>query len=190
MNIYTKLQTARIALQNTKLKKSGHNKFAGFKYFELGDLLPHINNIFDDLGLFSAFNINNDGLASLTIVNTDKPDEMVFFTSPIADAQVKGTTPVQALGAVHTYLKRYLYLNALEIIENDLLDASVGTTRLVTEDDAKRKEVLEKIAAAMGDTEPDWLESVKTQAKDKYGLTDWKDLPLAALLKVLSKLGG
>lgn len=190
MNLYQKLQTARIALQNTKLKKSGHNKFAGFRYFELGDLLPHINNIFDDLGLFSAFNIDKDGLASLVIVNIEKPDEMVFFTSPIADAQVKGTTPVQALGAVHTYLKRYLYLNALEIIENDILDASVGTTRLVTEDETKRAETLNKIALLMGDTEPDWLASVKTQAKDKYGLDDWKGLPLASLLKVLAKLGG
>lgn len=190
MNLYEKLQTARIALQNTKLKKSGHNKFAGFRYFELGDLLPHINNIFDDLGLFSAFNIDKEGVASLMVVNIEKPDEVVFFTSPIADAQVKGTTPVQALGAVHTYLKRYLYLNALEIIENDILDASVGTSRLVTEDETKRAETLNKITALMGDTEPDWLESVKTQAKDKYGLTDWKDLPLASLLKVLAKLGG
>jgi alpha-amylase/alpha-mannosidase (GH57 family) len=190
MNLYQKLQTARIALQNTKLKKSGHNRFAGFKYFELGDLLPHINNIFDDLGLISAFNIDSTGLASLMIVNIEKPDETLFFTSPTADAQVKGTTPVQALGAVHTYLKRYLYLNALEIVENDMLDASVGTNRLVTEDETKRKETLAKITELMGDTEPDWLESVKTQAKDKYGLTDWKDLPLAALLKVLAKLGG
>lgn len=190
MNLYQKLQTARIALQNTKLKKSGHNRFAGFKYFELGDLLPHINNIFDDLGLISAFNIDSTGLASLMIVDTEKPDEKLFFTSPTADAQVKGTTPVQALGAVHTYLKRYLYLNALEIVENDMLDASVGTNRLVTEDETKRKEILAKITKLMGDTEPDWLESVKTQAKEKYRLTDWKDLPLAALLKVLAKLGG
>lgn len=188
MNLYQKLQKARVALQNTKLKKSGHNKFAGFKYFELGDLLPHINNIFDDLGLFSAFTIQ-ENYASLTIVNSEKPDEMVFFTSPIADAQVKGTTPVQALGAVHTYLKRYLYLNALEIIENDILDASVGTTKLVTEDTDKRKDLLDKIAAAMGDTEPGWLDSVKKQALEKYGLTDWHDLPLASLMKVLDKLG-
>lgn len=190
MNLYKKLQTARLALQNTKLRKSGHNRFAGFKYFELGDLLPHINNIFDDLGIFSAFSINKEGLAVLTIVNTDKPEEALIFTSPIADAQVKGTTPVQALGAVHTYLKRYLYLNALEIVENDVLDASVGTKRLVTEDETKRKETLDKIKELMGDTEPDWLESVKTQAKQKYGLEDWHELPLAALFKVLAKLGG
>lgn len=188
MNLYGKLQKARIALQNTALKKSGHNKFAGFKYFELGDLLPQINDIFDDLGLFSAFNIKDD-LATLTIVDIDHPDHAVQFTSPIADAQVKGTTPVQALGAVHTYLKRYLYLNALEIIENDVLDSAVGTSKLVTEDTEKRKEVLDNILNKMGDTEPDWLESVKKQAKDKYGLVDWKDLPLASLYKVLDKLG-
>lgn len=189
MNLYQKLQKARIALQNTALKKSGHNKFAGFKYFELGDLLPQINNIFDDLGLFSAFNIKDD-LATLTIVDTDKPEHAVQFTSPIADAQVKGTTPVQALGAVHTYLKRYLYLNALEIFENDVLDASVGTSKLVTEDADKRKDLLAKIDAALGDTEPDWLASVKKQALDKYGLTEWRDLPIASLYKVLDKLGG
>lgn len=189
MNLYQKLQKARIALQNTALKKSGHNKFAGFKYFELGDLLPQINNIFDDLGLFSAFNIKDD-LATLTIVDTDKPEHAVQFTSPIADAQVKGTTPVQALGAIHTYLKRYLYLNALEIFENDVLDASVGTSKLVTEDADKRKDLLAKIDAALGDTEPDWLASVKKQALDKYGLTEWRDLPIASLYKVLDKLGG
>jgi len=189
MNIFQKLQTARVALQNTKLKKSGLNKFANFKYFELADFLPHINNIFDDLGLSSLFNINGDS-ATLTIVDTDAPDgNIIVFTTPIADAQVKGTTPVQSLGALHTYLKRYLYVNALEIIENDMLDASVGTQRLAVEDPDKRKAILDQIAAKMGDTEPDWLDSVKKQALDKYGLTDWKDLPLASLLKVLSKLG-
>ena len=188
MNIYQKLQKARIALQNTALKKSGHNKFAGFKYFELSDLLPHINNIFDDLGLFSAFNIR-DGLATLTVVDTDKPETMVSFTSPIADASVKGTTPVQSLGAVHTYLKRYLYLNALEIIENDTLDANVGTGRLATEDPAKKKAILTKIEEYLEKGEPEWFEEMKNQANEKYGLTNWKELPLASLMKVLGKLG-
>ena len=188
MNIYQKLQKARIALQNTKLKKSGHNKFAGFKYFELSNLLPNINNIFDDLGLFRAFNIR-DGLATLTVVDTDKPETMVSFTSPIADASVKGTTPVQSLGAVHTYLKRYLYLNALEIIENDTLDANVGTGRLATEDPAKKQAILTKIEEYLEKGEPEWFEEMKNQANEKYGLTNWKELPLASLMKVLGKLG-
>lgn len=190
MNLYKKLQKARIALQNTALKKSGLNKFAGFKYFELGDLLPHINNIFDDLGLFSAFNIKND-LATLTIVDIDKTDSAIQFTSPVAEAGVKGTTPVQSLGAVHTYLKRYLYLNALEIIENDMLDASVGSGKIITEDPAKREEVLTKIDALLDEANPpEWLELVKKQAKAKYGLDDWRGVPLSSLYNVLDKLGG
>lgn len=188
MTIYQKLQKARIALQNTKLKKSGHNKFAGFKYFELGDILPHINNIFDDLGMTSVFSIR-ENLATLTIVDTDNPEaSAVQFTSPIASAQVKGTTPVQSLGAVHTYLKRYLYLNALEIVENDMLDANVGTTKLVTEDPEARNRLLAAIGTLIKDGEPVWFADMKSQANEKYGLTDWKELPMASLMKVLGKL--
>ena len=36
MSVYTKLMNARLALQSAELKKSGNNKFAGYKYFELG----------------------------------------------------------------------------------------------------------------------------------------------------------
>jgi hypothetical protein len=49
--VYEKLQKARIKLQHTELKKSGHNKFAGYKYFELGDFLPAIQSIFFELKL-------------------------------------------------------------------------------------------------------------------------------------------
>ena len=187
MNIYHKLQKARIALQNTALKKSGHNKFANFKYFELGDLLPHINNIFDDLGLVSNFSIA-DGMANLTIIDVDNPEYTMAFTSPIADASVKGTTPVQSLGAVHTYLKRYLYFNALEIVENDVLDANVGSKKLVSENPEVRAKVIADIEAGFADGLPDWFETMEKQALAKYGLTDWKDLPLASLLKVQAKL--
>lgn len=139
MNIYQKVSKARLQLQGLDLKKSGHNKFAGFKYYELSDILPHVNRIFDELGLFASFNIQ-DELATLTLVDSDKPESMIEFTSPIADAQVKGTTPVQSLGAVHTYLKRYLYVNALEIVEHDVLDSQVGNNTL-TETLATDKQV-------------------------------------------------
>ena len=33
MSVFIKLNQARIKLQNTELSKSGHNKFAGYKYF-------------------------------------------------------------------------------------------------------------------------------------------------------------
>ena len=48
LNIYQKIQKARVELQNSKLKKSGKNDFSKYEYFELGDFLPNINKICDE----------------------------------------------------------------------------------------------------------------------------------------------
>lgn len=123
--IEKKLQECRVELQNKKLKKSGENKFAKFKYYELTDFLPTVNQMFLEKGLFSNFSIV-EGYATLEITDTEDNTKQEF-QSHIADAELKGCTPIQSLGAVHTYMKRYLYLNALEIVESDALDASVGS---------------------------------------------------------------
>ena len=82
MNIYEKLQTSRIKLQEMKLKKSGLNKFANFSYYELADFLPQINKIFGEMKLFSKFDLLTEK-ATLTIIDTEKevllPSEMTQF---------------------------------------------------------------------------------------------------------------
>lgn len=128
--VYQKLQKARVKLQNVELKKSGHNSFAGFKYFELGDFLPTVNSIFFELGLCSVFTIDNNE-AIMQIVDTEFGGT-IFFRSPVAEAVPRvtidaGKSPaIQALGSQHTYLRRYLFLNALEITEHDAVDATLG----------------------------------------------------------------
>lgn len=130
MNVFEKLATCRVELQKKELKKSGKNKFAGFEYYELKDFIPAVNELFLKYKLFSNFSIK-DSMATLTIYDTEKEDQTgILFTSPIAEANVKGCTPIQSLGAVHTYMKRYLYMNALEIVESDVLDAEIGTDKL------------------------------------------------------------
>ena len=125
MNIYKKLQSCRTKLQATKLNKSGHNKFAGYKYFELGDFLPSIQTLFDEAGLCGVVSFNSD-LTTLTIYDTDSEAQIVF-TSPMAEASLKGCHPIQNLGAVQTYQRRYLWITAMEIVENDALDAVTGS---------------------------------------------------------------
>jgi hypothetical protein len=114
---------ARLKLQNTALTKSGHNKFAGYKYFELGDFLPTIQNIFNELGLCGVVSYTQD-LATLTI--TDGTDN-ILITSPMGSAALKGCHEVQNIGAVETYQRRYLWVTAMEIVEHDVLDAVTGT---------------------------------------------------------------
>jgi SpoU rRNA methylase family enzyme len=123
MNVYQKLMQARLKLQNTALTKSGHNKFAGYKYFELGDFLPTVQNIFSELGLCGVVSYDTE-LAKLTI--TDGTDSIVI-TSPMGSAALKGCHEVQNIGAVETYQRRYLWVTAMEIVEHDVLDATTGT---------------------------------------------------------------
>jgi len=124
MTVYKKLQEARILLQNTKLNKSGKNKFAGYEYFELGDFLPQIQNICKNVGLCGVLSFNHD-MAYLQI-NDVQDGTSVMFTSPMSSAALKGCHDVQNLGAVQTYLRRYLWTNAFEIVEHDALDATMG----------------------------------------------------------------
>ncbi len=51
MSVHKKLMAARVKLQSVDMKKSGQNKFAGYSYFELGDFIPHVQTIFNELGL-------------------------------------------------------------------------------------------------------------------------------------------
>lgn len=167
MNVYEKLQSARIELQSTKMKKSGHNKFAGYQYFELGDFLPEINKIFSKLGLCSAVSFGKE-LAELKVINIEKPDEVVTFTSPMADANLKGCHPIQNLGAVETYSRRYLYVTALEIVEHDALDSAPPV-------DSEKKAPMPKgvIKPTSGAGEGLTQEQVKKVNEAVKKVTDW-----------------
>ena len=124
MSVHKKLMAARLELQGRKLNKSGHNKFAGYKYFELGDFLPTIQEIFAQQGLCGVVSFLPD-VAVLTITDMDD-GTYIHINSPMSSAALKGCHEVQNLGAVQTYLRRYLWVTAMEIVEHDALDATTG----------------------------------------------------------------
>jgi hypothetical protein len=122
---------ARIKLQNTKLSKSGLNKFAGYAYFELGDFLPTIQQIFTELDLCGVVSYTAE-LATLTICHIDSPETTIVITSPMGSAALKGCHEVQNIGAVESYQRRYLWMTALEIVEHDVLDATTGSDKVAS----------------------------------------------------------
>lgn len=122
MSIYKKLSNARKAFHGRKLTKSGHNKFAGYKYFELGDFVQAGMECLDAEGLVSIISFNA-AEAVMTVFDTES-DSSIVITSPMAEANLKGCHPIQNLGAVETYQRRYLWVTLLEIIEHDALDSS------------------------------------------------------------------
>jgi len=158
MNVYKKLQQARLKLQQAPLKKSGKNKFAGYEYFELADFLPTIQNIFAEVGLCGTVSFGTE-LATLTIVDVDATEatqpNFVIFSSPMSTAELKGCHAIQNLGAVQTYLRRYLWVAAMEIVEHDALDATTGS-------DSKKADPTSEAQRIVG--------TPKTTGKDRF---DW-----------------
>ena len=122
-NIYKKIQAVRCKLQKLEVKKTGENKFSNFKYYELADILPHINNLNNEYGLFNIIDFSNPELATLAIINSDNTEEVVTFSTPVEKAILKGAQLIQNLGATQTYLRRYLYMSAYEIVESDVVDS-------------------------------------------------------------------
>ena len=122
MTVFKKLQQARVKLHGTKLNKSGENKFAKFHYFELGDFIPQVTAIFNELGLCGVVSFTQTE-AYLTVYNVEQKDDFVTFTSPMVFASMDRVQAIQNLGSTHTYMSRYLWLMCMEIVENDAVDA-------------------------------------------------------------------
>ncbi len=122
MNVFEKLNKARVMFQEANVKKSGQNKYAGYTYFELNDILPICNKICNEIKAVCVLNFT-ETVATLQFIDCEKTDDIITFTSPMSEATLKGCHKVQNLGAVETYIKRYLYQNCFEIAENDALDS-------------------------------------------------------------------
>ena len=188
--VHKKLMAARMSLQEATLKKSGHNKFAGYNYFELGDFIPTITEIFYNIGLCGVVSYDSE-IASLTITDTDDGTSLVI-TSPMAEANLKGCHPIQNLGAVETYTRRYLWVTAMEIVEHDALDSSApikeqiiitptqGAMDTIPEDEQNylKELAMELIAICeQGDPKAAWvkLEAENLDSEQKIAL--WTLLP-------------
>lgn len=158
LNIYQKLQKCRAELSKEKLTKSGENKFSNYKYFELGDFLPKVNKLFFENGLASEFNLY-EKIAKLRIIDSEDPTSQIIFTVPVAEANIKGTSPIQVLGGQITYLRRYLYINALEIAESDMVNPQ---NQNVSEEEQELKMIyMSKMSNLMLETSTDYEEIYK-----------------------------
>ena len=134
-NIYSKVAKARAMFSEQKIKKSGKNAYAGYDYFELSDILPSCVRICNEVGLAPIISFE-DGYAVMTVYDSDS-DSSFQIKSPLAEATLKGCHPIQNLGAMETYSRRYLWFSLFEVTEQDPLETTTG--RKDEDDDEARK---------------------------------------------------
>lgn len=121
-NLFQKINEVKNAISKANLKKSWKNSFAKFEYYELSDFLPLLNEICDKNWIFNHISFE-ENKAVLEIINCDNPAQVVKYEVPTCELELKGCNKIQALGGVQTYSRRYLYITAYDICENDSFDA-------------------------------------------------------------------
>lgn len=143
-NLNDSIISIRVSLQNLKLKKSGKNKFAGFEYYELADFLPALNELMQKENINDQFTIEND-MAILILRKGEESQEykMPFkiFDTPLNKDGKPSMQDIQYLGALNTYYKRYLYLNAFGITDGEIID-SMDTSDLKEVDKTDYRQLL------------------------------------------------
>jgi hypothetical protein len=157
LNVYQKLLEARAKFLESDVQKTGKNMHLSFKYFELDDIVPIATRIFSEVGLIPVVNFTSD-IATMTIVNTDNPDELIPFVAPfnqitpiVSNTGKQATNEMQALGSSITYMRRYLYMIALDICESDSIDGDIGkpipAPKAAPATPEQRQEVKEELTA-------------------------------------------
>ena len=183
MNVYQKLAEARARFLATPVKKSGVNRFAEYKYFELEDIVPVATKIFNDLGLLFVITFTSTDATGI-LFDTDNPEKTIVFNSPmvpltvtktdkdgniLGDFSPAGMNSVQALGGSETYQRRYLYMACLDIVEADAFD---GTNGKPTQESGKTEAPVTKKATTRPATTEEREETKKELINEGGTATD------------------
>ena len=178
LNVYQKLLAARAKFLESDVQKTGKNMHLSFKYFELDDIVPTATRIFSEVGLIPIVNFTSD-VATMTVVNTDNPEEVIPFVAPfnqiapiVSNAGKQATNEMQALGSSITYMRRYLYMIALDICESDSIDADVGkpvaapqTAHTAPATPEQRQEVKQELTSPADNATPLQIKGLKAVLK-------------------------
>lgn len=156
-NLYIKLQRVRAELLKEEINMTGENKYSNFKYYQMQDFLPFVTRISSEQGICPVYNIV-DNCACLKIINCENIEESIEFKinlESLKDLQIKGANSVQVIGGLITYTKRYLYMMAFEIAEQDSFDNTMPNEQNKADDikityinDIKLKVIRKKLQEA------------------------------------------
>jgi len=141
LSLAHRMSALKKELSSIKMPKSGENKYIGFKYHELQDFLPFIAVLNEKYGVSESISMTREQVI-VTLRNVEDPEDIDVITFPFSEAEMKAkgggnsqVDAIQRMGASITYNRRYAYLLAYGITENDTVDA-IGIL------EEKNKEVL------------------------------------------------
>lgn len=131
MNIYEKILKAQVEL---KAPKGQYNSFGKYKYRSCEDILEALKPVLDKLKLtlfikddVIEVNTRNYVKATITLVNIEKPDEIIETSALAREEETKkGMDGSQITGASSSYARKYA-LNGMFMIDDTKDSDSTNT---------------------------------------------------------------
>lgn len=157
MNIYEKLLKTQVEL---KAPKGQFNAFGKYKYRSCEDILEALKPVLDKfkLTLFIKddvieVNTRNYVKATITLVNIEKPDEIIETSALAREEETKkGMDGSQITGASSSYARKYA-LNGMFMIDDTKDSDSTNTHGKEEKTEAERKKEAIEAINKLADTE-------------------------------------
>lgn len=125
LQLLNKVTRAKRMLRKRNIRQSGFNGHGRYHYFELKDIIPHIEEVFDELGLGSYYDFDDD-CALLFIYDQETMYEHSWYTPiktpSMPENKVDTGVHMKAIQSTQTYARRALWLQALDILEPNVIE--------------------------------------------------------------------
>ena len=128
--------------------------------------------------------------AHLLVVNIDNEDDTIELTKETANVQLQAAQPIQNLGGKSTYMKRYMYMDLLEINENDAVEEETGKpVKVETKTTTKKasKQAVTPVTTKVEVTTPEPVEQVSEQVSGQVE-TPVENVDTSELMSMDTKL--
>lgn len=139
MTIYEKLLNARQEIMKKDIKAD--TPAYNFKYIDMPQVMTLVNTACANAKIIHTTTFEN-GFATLTVTNVEKPEEKIAFTVPasVDMVHINDKQPIQNLGGLVTYTTRYLLMLAFGISEHDEVEEIASYTSNIKPEKKDKKE--------------------------------------------------
>lgn len=123
MSTLKKLNDAIELIKSKNLKKKGRNTFSKYDYYTPDQVAELATGACHEVKLFPKFDLIRNELGitgKLSVYDIETESEPIVFEMASAIPDIKATNISQQLGGAMTYTKRYLLMNAFDIVDNNL----------------------------------------------------------------------
>ena len=193
ISLLLKLQKVKIDLRGREIKMTGKTK--KYSYFELGDFIPTVEKLLMDYGLVSRYQFTKRK-GTLMIIDTST-GVMIKWSTPLIIASVNQNgydmgVAMKAEQAVQTYARRTLWLQALDILESNVIELEDSNSNKSTKKPQlkpKPKPQQKKTVVEKPEVTEKMVEDILNQAEEKL-INAGKEFNEATALWTIGQLCG